>query len=120
MGRLSTHVLDTTRGAPAAGIRIELFRAGAAARSLRDRERRGPDRSAAARGRASSPGSYRLVFHVGEYFRRPGHPDAGLFLEEVPVASSSSDPRGGTTCRSSSRPGPTRPTGGAEAMDTTC
>ena len=26
MGRLSTHVLDTSRGAPAAGMGIELFR----------------------------------------------------------------------------------------------
>ena len=26
MGRLTTHVLDTTRGCPAAGLRIDLFR----------------------------------------------------------------------------------------------
>ena len=37
-------------------------------------------------GDAFLPGSYRLVFHVGEYFRGLGHADAGRFLEEVPVA----------------------------------
>jgi hydroxyisourate hydrolase len=93
MGRLTTHVLDTTRGAPAAGIRIELFL----------REARGAGTPAAAaltsvaanaegrteapllEGAALLPGPYRLVFHVGEYFRIRGDPDAGLFLEDVPV-----------------------------------
>jgi 5-hydroxyisourate hydrolase len=88
MGRLSTHVLDTAVGAPAAGIRIELFR--------------GPDLkgqplksvSANADGRTDSPllegaelqaGTYTLVFHVAEYFRGRGHADAGKFLDDVPV-----------------------------------
>ncbi len=88
MGTLSTHVLDTSSGAPAAGIAIELFRG--------DSGEAGPiaSVSANAEGRTDSPllegaalleGPYRLVFHVGDYFRARGHPDAGLFLEEVRV-----------------------------------
>jgi 5-hydroxyisourate hydrolase len=30
MGRLSTHVLDTTRGRPAAGVRVKLYDGGGA------------------------------------------------------------------------------------------
>jgi 5-hydroxyisourate hydrolase len=41
-----------------------------------------------------TPGAYRLVFHVGEYFREQGHPDAGRFLDLVPVAFLIDDPRG--------------------------
>ncbi len=97
MGRLSTHVLDTAAGTPAAGIRIDLFRDGPAGgppvRSVR----------ANADGRTDLPllegadflaGSYRLVFHVGEYFRGRGHPDAGRFLEDVPVQFIAEDPSG--------------------------
>jgi len=95
MGRLSTHVLDTAHGTPAAGIRIELFRddaaGGPAVRSV----------TTNADGRTDLPllegkdllaGSYRLVFHVGEYFRGRGHPDAGRFLEDVPVQFVVEDP----------------------------
>ncbi len=88
MGRLTTHVLDTARGIPAAGMRIELMR-GAGAQAV-------PLKTAAANadGRTESPllegvemsaGTYQIVFHVGEYFRGRGHPDAGRFLEDVPV-----------------------------------
>jgi 5-hydroxyisourate hydrolase len=90
MGRLSTHVLDTSNGIPAAGMRIELYRAPGAGPGT-------PLRSVAANGdgRTESPllegedfvqGSYSLVFHVGEYFRVHGHPDAGRFLENVTVS----------------------------------
>ena len=29
--------------------------------------------------------TWQIVFHVGEYFRGLGHPDAGRFLNDVPV-----------------------------------
>jgi len=41
-----------------------------------------------------TPGAYQLVFHVGEYFRSRGDPDAGRFLENVPVAFVVDDPAG--------------------------
>jgi len=58
MTSLSTHVLDTARGAPAAGVRVELFRG----------EERVASGSTDADGRARlaeelEPGDYRLVFH---------------------------------------------------------
>ena len=36
-------------------------------------------------GEAMVPGTYRLLFHVGEYFAREGEPDAKRFLDVVPV-----------------------------------
>jgi 5-hydroxyisourate hydrolase len=64
---LSTHVLDTERGRPGSGVRVELFR--------------GDERVAAGEtdgdGRLAplaeelEPGTYRLVFHpASPYFRR--------------------------------------------------
>ena len=82
MARVSTHVLDTARGTPAAGVVIELHR-------LRDGARQ-PVATAVtnADGRTDAPlmaseriepGIYELVFHAGDYFRR-----AGLVLPETP------------------------------------
>ncbi len=88
MGRLSTHVLDVASGVPAAGMRIDLLRGAAAAavtlKSLvanTDGRVDGPLLA----GPELSPGTYQLVFHVGSYFRGRGHPDAGKFLDLVPV-----------------------------------
>ena len=90
MGKLTTHVLDTAHGCPAAGMRVRLYRLGAAA---------GADLLADialdADGRAGGPllegdafrtGRYRLVFGVADYFRRRGAalPDPP-FLDEVPL-----------------------------------
>jgi 5-hydroxyisourate hydrolase len=91
-GRLTTHVLDTTRGRPAAGMRVELFRLDPAGdeRSLIKETRTNDD------GRTDAPlladeelgrGSYELVFDVGQYFA--GQPGTGSadppFLGRVPV-----------------------------------
>ncbi len=87
-GKLTTHVLDTANGKPAAGMRIELHRL--------DRGEKIPitDRVTNADGRTGEPllsggsmavGKYRLLFHVGDYFAAIGSPDAGKFLEVVPV-----------------------------------
>ena len=97
MGKLTTHVLDTARGRPAAGMRIDLMRGA-------DSEDRIRSVATNADGRTDSPlvegsdlaaGAYRLVFHVGDYFRARGDPDAGRFLEDVPVVFVVDDPGGG-------------------------
>lgn len=86
MGKLTTHVLDTARGVPAAGVRIDVLRSGAAA----------PLKSVVTNtnGRTDAPllegpelaaGTWTLLFHVGEYFRAHGDLDGGRFLEEVPI-----------------------------------
>ena len=87
MGRLTTHVLDTSRGSPAAGVRLELFRPAVSAGAIVSLTTNAEGRTDAPllEGAAFLPGTYRLVFHVGEYFRVLSHPDAGRFLDEVPV-----------------------------------
>jgi 2-oxo-4-hydroxy-4-carboxy-5-ureidoimidazoline decarboxylase len=90
-GTLSTHVLDTAAGRPAAGVRIALYEIGASARGLLK------DAITNADGRTDSPliageplriGRYELVFHVGEYFGGSG------FLDAVPVRFSIAEPEG--------------------------
>jgi 5-hydroxyisourate hydrolase len=98
MAKLSTHVLDTLHGRPAAGLRIELHSIGDGGTTLIAMTRTNAD------GRTDKPllegdavrrGRYRLVFHVGEYFRARGvaRPDPP-FLDVVPVDFGIADERG--------------------------
>jgi 5-hydroxyisourate hydrolase len=87
MGRLTTHVLDTAAGTPAAGLRIELFRHGEAAplRTLAtnaDGRADGP----LLEGDAFAPGQYELRFHAGDYLRSRGVslPDPA-FIDVIPI-----------------------------------
>jgi len=77
MGHLSTHVLDTMNGCPAAGMAVELHRlTGAGSATLvkslvlnsDGRSADGPLLDAA----AMAAGRYRLVFAVAAYFRSRG------------------------------------------------
>ncbi len=73
---LSTHVLDTMHGTPAAGMGVTLYRTGAGTPELLRRLTLNAD------GRNSDgplldnatlrPGTYRLVFEVAAYFRGRG------------------------------------------------
>jgi 5-hydroxyisourate hydrolase len=89
LGRLTTHVLDTTSGGPAAGLRIDLYRHAGEVRELltsvttnADGRGDGP----LLRGPKFQPGSYELVFHVGDYLRASGArlPEPP-FLDLVPI-----------------------------------
>lgn len=63
---ISTHVLDTARGEPAAGVRVELFR-GDELVAARETDADGRVRDLA----DVEPGVYRLVFHPpSPFFRR--------------------------------------------------
>lgn len=67
---LSTHVLDTGTGRPAAGVEVSLYRGDARVGSgTTDADGRIRD---LARGLAT--GTYRLVFEVGGYFRGRSEP----------------------------------------------
>ena len=72
MGKLTTHVLDTAHGCPAAGMRVALFRldGSGAASELKsfalDADGRAP--GTLLEGAAFVRGRYRLVFAVGAYF----------------------------------------------------
>lgn len=83
MGRLTTHVLDTARGKPGAGIRIELY--GADGNKLAEARTNADGRTDAPllEGARLLAGSYDLVFHIGAYFGEQGIKAA--FFERVPV-----------------------------------
>jgi 5-hydroxyisourate hydrolase len=75
MGQLTTHVLDTSAGLPAAGVRIDVHELGAAApKLLTSAITRNDGRCAEPliAGDAFHPGRYALTFHVAEYFRARG------------------------------------------------
>jgi 5-hydroxyisourate hydrolase len=90
MGKLTTHVLDTMHGGPAAGMAVRLYR-------LDGIEARGMQALKSlllnADGRADAPlldgvdmlpGRYRLVFGVADYFRSRGvELPEPAFLDEV-------------------------------------
>ena len=89
-GRLTTHVLDTAAGRPAAGLRIELWsvRPDGARDLVREAVTNGDGRidGALLSGAAFVTGSYELVFHAGDYLRAAGHALADpAFLDIVPI-----------------------------------
>jgi len=86
MGRLTTHVLDTAQGCPAASVSVELYRIDPE-RQLLKKDQTNSD------GRLDSPildsdafqtGVYELVFQAGSYFRASSLelPDPA-FVDEV-------------------------------------
>jgi len=89
-GRLTTHVLDTARGKPAAGVRITLYRiSGQSHRKIAETVTNADGRTDAPMlaGDQLTPGSYELVFAAGDYLRASGQgPAEGvLFLDEIPI-----------------------------------
>ena len=90
MGRLTTHVLDTANGCPAAGMRVRLYAlaAGGAAALLKEATLNHDGRADAPLldGETMRAGVYRLEFDVAAYFRACG---ADLpeppFLDTVPL-----------------------------------
>jgi 5-hydroxyisourate hydrolase len=89
MGKLTTHVLDTANGCPAAGMAVALYRLGAGAPALLRQivlNRDGRADTALLEGAEFVPGRYRLVFGVAAYFRGLGAVLAEPpFLDEVPL-----------------------------------
>lgn len=96
-GRLTTHVLDTAQGRPAAGVRVELWRLDAeGGRALLSATHTNGD------GRVDPPlladdeltaGLYELIFDVGDYFAAAGLPLAApCFLDRIPIRFGIADP----------------------------
>ena len=85
MGKLTTHVLDTANGCPAAGMAVRLYRDGQPILSLQLNSDGRAD-APLLQGEALTAGRYRLVFAVADYFRTRGVelPDPP-FLDEVPL-----------------------------------
>jgi 5-hydroxyisourate hydrolase len=87
-GRLTTHVLDTAHGRPAADVALELARLGPGGgdrRVLRTLRTNADGRTDAPllEGDEFAAGVYELVFDVGEYFEGAGGEPP--FLDRVPV-----------------------------------
>jgi 5-hydroxyisourate hydrolase len=98
MAGLSTHVLDIVRGGPAEGVEIELFGIGpdgarlslAHTRTNADGRTDAPLIGAA----AARVGTFELVFHIGDYFKRSGARAAEpAFLDTIPIRFSIADPK---------------------------
>jgi 5-hydroxyisourate hydrolase len=94
---LTTHVLDTVHGRPAAGMRVELSRLDPASgerqyiKAVRTNENGRTDAPLLEADELSS-GVYELVFDVGEYFGgAPGVPDPP-FLDLVPIRFGVAEP----------------------------
>jgi len=85
MGRLTTHVLDTSIGKPAAGVRVVLRRDGAVLAEDATNADGRMDKPLL-EGAAFKPGAYELTFHVGDYFRARGVALADPpFLDAIPL-----------------------------------
>ena len=90
MGRLTTHVLDTASGLPAADLDITLWKLDPDGNRRRLSDHRTNSDGRVDRpileGESFAPGIYELVFAVGDYFRRRGLVlDDPAFLDEVPL-----------------------------------
>ncbi|WP_299293238.1 hydroxyisourate hydrolase [uncultured Tateyamaria sp.] len=94
-GYLTTHVLDTARGLPAAGIKIALYRvSGNSHRKIAEAETN-------ADGRTDTPilpqgkfkaGQYELIFFCGDYIDAHGlNGEAVKFLDQIPIRFGISD-----------------------------
>jgi 2-oxo-4-hydroxy-4-carboxy-5-ureidoimidazoline decarboxylase len=97
-GRLSTHVLDTVAGKPAAGVSVVLMEMGARSQSVLKQAVTNSD------GRTDEPlisgaplriGHYLLEFHVGPYFAARATATANpAYLDIVPVRFAIAEPEG--------------------------
>ena len=124
MGKLTTHVLDTANGCPAAGMAVRLYRVDEHGLTPVKALRLNHD------GRADAPlleadaltvGRYRLVFEVAPYFRARGRtcPSRRLWTKCRSTLVSRT-PHRTTTCRCWSAPGATRPRGGSAPPQGRC
>ncbi len=97
MAGLTTHVLDIARGAPACGVKVELYEFAAdGGRRLVTTTTTNSD------GRTDTPliakgearvGRFELVFHAGDYFRAQGAQLADPpFLDVVPIRFAVANP----------------------------
>jgi 5-hydroxyisourate hydrolase len=85
MGRLTTHVLDTSSGKPAAGLAIELWTGATLLKTVTTNQDGRVD-GALLEGDAFKTGIYELRFHAGDYLRALGVKlDAPSFLDVIPI-----------------------------------
>ena len=94
-GYLTTHVLDTARGCPAAGMRIVLYKVAGVthtkiAEAVTNADGR-TDSPILPKGKFA-PGTYELVFFAGAYLDATGTPpESPRFLDQIPIRFGISD-----------------------------
>lgn len=88
MGKITTHILDTSQGKPAEGVAIRLFSTGddrqmlAYAKSNTDGRTERP----MLQGELFTSGTYELEFEIGDYFRdADAAVDSPAFLDTVVI-----------------------------------
>ena len=100
-GSLTTHVLDTARGRPAAGLRVDLHRIVGGAGSETRRHIRTVETDADGRTDGPmlapeefEPGVYELTFHAGAYLGAgaDGAGDGPRFLDAIPIRFGMAEP----------------------------
>ena len=95
MGRLTTHVLDTASGKPAAHLKVELFRLDDEATLLKTIHTNADGRADGPilEGEAFVRGQYELRFHAGDYLRATSAalPEPA-FLDVIPICFGIADP----------------------------
>ena len=88
-GFLTTHVLDTARGRPANGMRIDLYRIAREQRSLLKTLHTNDDGRTDEQILPASEfeiGEYELIFHAGDYLNAIGTPpEDPRFLNIIPI-----------------------------------
>lgn len=81
---ISTHILDTTRGRPASGVRVRLEAKGESGWEARGDGLTDADgRVKALMSESPAPGTYRITFEVAPYFQAQG---VAAFYPEVSIA----------------------------------
>lgn len=89
MAKLSTHVLDTARGVPAAGVQVDLHRLEPSGRvhvATAVTTADGRTSEPLLTGDAMATGTYELTFHAGRYLRALGIELAEPpFLDEIVI-----------------------------------
>lgn len=95
MGRLTTHVLDTARGLPGAGIQVDLYAVAGESKLLKSVKTNQDGRcdSPLLEGDEFATGVYELVFHAGNYFATQNVALADPpFLDQVVLRFGVADP----------------------------
>ena len=95
IGFVTTHILDTAKGCPAEGVKIEVYRL---EDQFRDRlsevltNRDGRTEEPIIPKGALTVGTYELVFFIGDYFAQGEEKKSHAFLDIVPIRFGVSDP----------------------------
>ncbi|MGJ8632725.1 MAG: hydroxyisourate hydrolase [Luteolibacter sp.] len=80
MPKISTHILDTSSGKPASGVRVRIFQG---EKILKETLTNSDGRTDQPLLEDPAPGTYEILFSIGDYFRAEG--TESPFLEEIPI-----------------------------------